>query len=95
MKSVRVLPVVLVIPLISLLASCGGSGGPGRPARNAALTVEPGLYVPPGARRARKEFRGLGVRIEDDVLITRGSADVLTGALVKDPDAIERFLAAA
>jgi Xaa-Pro aminopeptidase len=60
-----------------------------------ALTVEPGLYVPPGARRARKEFRGLGVRIEDDVLITRGAADVLTGALVKDPDAIERFLAAA
>ena len=58
-----------------------------------ALTVEPGLYVPPNAKRAPREFRGLGIRIEDDVLVTRGDPDVLTDALVKDPDEIERFMA--
>jgi Xaa-Pro aminopeptidase len=58
------------------------------------LTVEPGLYVAPRAR-APKAFRGLGIRIEDDVAITRGAPDVLTGALVKDPDEVERWMAAA
>ena len=59
------------------------------------LTVEPGIYVPPGSRRAPKEFRGIGIRIEDDVAVTRGAPDVLTGALVKQPDEVERFLAGA
>ena len=57
------------------------------------LTVEPGLYVPPGGRHAPKEFRGIGIRIEDDVAVTRGAPEVLTGALEKDPDDIERFMA--
>jgi Xaa-Pro aminopeptidase len=57
------------------------------------LTVEPGIYVAPGARGAPKEFRGIGIRIEDDVAVTRGAAEVLTSDLVKDPDAIERFMA--
>jgi Xaa-Pro aminopeptidase len=60
-----------------------------------ALTVEPGIYVPPNAKKAPKEFRGIGIRIEDDVVVTRGAPEVLTAALVKDPDAIERFLNAA
>jgi Xaa-Pro aminopeptidase len=59
------------------------------------LTVEPGIYVAPGARSVPKEFRGIGIRIEDDVAITRGAAEVLTGALVKDPDEVERFMARA
>ncbi len=58
------------------------------------LTVEPGIYVPPGSR-APKHFRGIGVRIEDDVAITRGEADVLTGDLVKDPDEVETWMATA
>jgi len=58
------------------------------------LTVEPGLYVKPGCRRAPKEFRGIGIRIEDDVAVTRASPDVLTGALVKQADDIERLMAA-
>ena len=58
------------------------------------LTVEPGLYVRPGCRTAPKEFRGIGIRIEDDVAVTRGIPDVLTGDLVKDPDDIERLMAA-
>ena len=57
------------------------------------LTVEPGIYIAPGARSVPKEFRGIGIRIEDDVAVTRGAADVLTGDLVKEPDAVERFMA--
>ena len=60
-----------------------------------ALTVEPGIYVAPGTRQGPKEFRGIGIRIEDDVVITRGAPDVLTAELVRDPDEIESFLAAA
>jgi Xaa-Pro aminopeptidase len=58
------------------------------------LTVEPGLYLPPGSR-APKAFRGIGIRIEDDVAITRGEPEVLTGDLVKDPDGVEKWMAAA
>ena len=57
-----------------------------------ALTVEPGVYVPPGARRAPKEFRGIGIRIEDDVVVTKGKPEVLSEALVKDADAVEKFM---
>jgi Xaa-Pro aminopeptidase len=57
------------------------------------LTVEPGLYVAPGTR-APKKFQGIGIRIEDDVAITRGAPEVLTGDLVKDPDGIEQWMAA-
>jgi Xaa-Pro aminopeptidase len=58
-------------------------------------TIEPGLYFPPGNQRIPAEFRGIGVRIEDDVAVTRGAPEVLTGALVKDADGIEAFIAAA
>ena len=42
------------------------------------LTVEPGLYIRPGDERAPLELRGLGIRIEDDVLITAKAPRVLT-----------------
>jgi Xaa-Pro aminopeptidase len=58
------------------------------------LTVEPGIYVPAGSR-APKALQGIGIRIEDDVAITRGEPDVLTGDLVKHPDEVERWMAAA
>ena len=57
-----------------------------------ALTVEPGIYVPATDRQAPKEFRGMGIRIEDDVVVTRGEPKVLTQALVKTPDDIEKFM---
>jgi Xaa-Pro aminopeptidase len=52
----------------------------------AVLTVEPGIYLPQ---------RALGIRIEDEVLITDKGAEVLTAAIPKDPDEIERLMAAA
>jgi Xaa-Pro aminopeptidase len=59
-----------------------------------ALTVEPGIYVRPSSG-APKEFWHIGVRIEDDVLVTRGAPEVLSAALPRDPDAIERLVQAA
>jgi Xaa-Pro aminopeptidase len=58
------------------------------------LTIEPGLYVAPGARRAPRRFRGIGIRIEDDVLVTRDGRSVLTADVPKDAAAIEALMAA-
>jgi Xaa-Pro aminopeptidase len=57
------------------------------------LTVEPGLYIPRGAKGVAKKWQGIGVRIEDDVLVTRDEPNVLSGKLIKNPDDIERFMA--
>ncbi len=53
-----------------------------------ALTVEPGIYIRPSPK-IPKEFWNIGIRIEDEVLVTRGAPEVLTGGLEKTPDAIE------
>jgi Xaa-Pro aminopeptidase len=58
------------------------------------LTVEPGIYIRPSAKLP-KEFWNIGVRIEDDVLVTAANPDVLTAALEKDPDDIEALVQAA
>ena len=62
------------------------------------LTIEPGLYIDPADERAPERFRGIGIRIEDDVLVTEGEPDVLTAAIPKEADAVEacvgRLLAA-
>ena len=59
-----------------------------------ALTVEPGIYIRP-APKVPREFWNIGVRIEDDVLVTAGAPEVLTAALEKDPDEIETLVQAA
>jgi Xaa-Pro aminopeptidase len=59
-----------------------------------ALTVEPGIYIRPSPR-VPKEFWNIGIRIEDDVLVTRGAPEVLTVALEKSPEAVERLASAA
>jgi Xaa-Pro aminopeptidase len=47
------------------------------------LTVEPGLYFQPDDDTVPEEFRGIGVRIEDDVHVTGGAPEVLTAAIPK------------
>ncbi|EQD75172.1 Peptidase M24, structural domain protein, partial [mine drainage metagenome] len=59
------------------------------------LTVEPGVYVAPDERAAPPRYRGTGIRIEDDVVVTATGAEVLTAALPKDPDVLEDALASA
>jgi Xaa-Pro aminopeptidase len=56
------------------------------------LTVEPGIYIPAGTKGVAKRWWNIGIRIEDDVAVTRDGNDVLTGALVKEPDAIEQWM---
>ena len=58
------------------------------------LTVEPGLYIAPDAE-APAEYRGIGIRIEDDVLVTEGEPEVLSAGVPKDPEAIEALMASA
>jgi Xaa-Pro aminopeptidase len=53
------------------------------------LTVEPGIYISPEADYAPQKFRGMGVRIEDTVLITEGEPHVLTERCVKSVEEVE------
>jgi Xaa-Pro aminopeptidase len=59
-----------------------------------ALTVEPGIYIPPGTRGVPKRWWNIGVRIEDDVLVTRDGSEVLSRDLPRDPDVIEAMIGA-
>jgi len=56
------------------------------------LTVEPGLYIPPDDKSAPAKYRGIGVRIEDDVLVTKDGNFNLTAKVPKDPDEIEAVM---
>jgi Xaa-Pro aminopeptidase len=53
------------------------------------FTVEPGLYIASNAKEAPARFRGIGVRIEDDVLITPGGCEVLSASAPKEVEEIE------
>ncbi|MBI2782626.1 MAG: Xaa-Pro aminopeptidase [Porticoccaceae bacterium] len=57
------------------------------------MTVEPGIYVAPDNRKVAKKWRGIGIRIEDDVAITRKGAEVLTAGVPKTVADIERLMA--
>jgi Xaa-Pro aminopeptidase len=57
------------------------------------LTVEPGLYIQPDTD-VPERWKGIGVRIEDDVLCTDGAPDVLTAAIPKEVEEIERIVGA-
>ena len=57
------------------------------------FTIEPGLYIPPGDASVPAKWRGIGIRIEDDVLVTRDGHRVLTGALERSADEVEALMA--
>ena len=53
------------------------------------FTIEPGLYVDPANQDVDERWRGIGVRIEDDILITNDGHEVLTAAIPKSVEAVE------
>jgi len=57
------------------------------------LTVEPGLYFQPEDDLVPAELRGIGIRIEDDVLVTASGAEVLSAGLPRTADDVESWLA--
>ncbi|HXR51399.1 MAG TPA: Xaa-Pro aminopeptidase [Steroidobacteraceae bacterium] len=57
------------------------------------MTVEPGIYIPAGTRGVPKRFWNIGIRIEDDVMVTAGGCEVLTGDVPNQPSAIEAAMA--
>jgi Xaa-Pro aminopeptidase len=66
-------------------------GGTLRPGH--VLTVEPGLYLQPDDLSVPEHLRGIGIRIEDDVLVTEDGCRVLSRALPSAPDEVERWMA--
>ncbi|MEV7968219.1 aminopeptidase P family protein [Sphaerisporangium sp. NPDC088356] len=56
------------------------------------LTVEPGLYLQPDDLTLPPEFRGIGVRIEDDLLVTEDGARLMSSGLPRHPDEIETWM---
>jgi Xaa-Pro aminopeptidase len=58
------------------------------------LTVEPGLYIQPDDELFAPEFRGIGIRIEDDVVVTESGCQILSNGLPRHPDDIETWMAA-
>lgn len=59
-----------------------------------SMTIEPGIYVAPNAPGRARRWRGTGIRIEDDISVTRNGPRVLTTGIPTAPDEIEAFMAA-
>ena len=68
--------------------------GEARPfAAGMVMTVEPGLYIAPGTPGIDPRFHGIGIRIEDDVLITAREPEVLTAGVPKKVAEVEAVMA--
>ena len=61
--------------------------------RDRILTVEPGFYIQPDDTLFPEEYRGIGIRIEDDILVTESGAKILSNALPRHPDEVEAYMA--
>ncbi len=60
-----------------------------------SFTIEPGLYIPENDMSAPAELRGIGIRIEDDIVITKNSCDVMTSGVPKEISEIEKIVGTA
>ena len=58
------------------------------------LTIEPGIYIRPEQKKVRKCWRGVGIRIEDNVAITKDDPLILTDGLARTADEVEAQMAA-
>ncbi len=58
-----------------------------------AMTVEPGIYIAADNQNVAKKWRGIGVRIEDDVVVTRHGCEILTNGVPKSVAEIEALMA--
>jgi Xaa-Pro aminopeptidase len=58
------------------------------------LTVEPGLYIPEDCQSVDEQWRGIGIRIEDDVLVTAEGHEILTSGVPKTIAEIESLMQA-
>ncbi len=56
------------------------------------LTIEPGIYIPVDDKDAPEELRGVGIRIEDDILVTEGGNEVLSASCPKEVDELEAII---
>lgn len=56
------------------------------------FTIEPGLYIPFDDMNAPKELRGIGVRIEDNIVVTKSGCEVMTSGAPKEIDEIEKVV---
>jgi len=56
------------------------------------MTIEPGLYVAEGTKDVPRSYLGIGVRIEDDILITEDGSEVLTEGVPKEIDEVEALV---
>jgi len=67
-------------------------GEPVRLVPGMVLTVEPGVYIPVGSDGVPAEFQGVGIRVEDDVLVTASGREILTRGVPVAADDIERLV---
>ncbi|HFU74082.1 MAG TPA: M24 family metallopeptidase, partial [Helicobacteraceae bacterium] len=56
------------------------------------LTIEPGIYIDKDFKNVPEEFLGMGIRIEDDILVTQTGCEVLSAGIVKEIEAIEALM---
>ena len=61
-------------------------------AEGMVFTVEPGLYFQPDDLTVPEQFRGIGVRIEDDIVVTKAGAINLSAGIPRTADEVEAWL---
>jgi Xaa-Pro aminopeptidase len=76
------------------VGSLVSKGEPRQMEQGWVLTIEPGLYFPQNDMTIPEELRGIGIRIEDDVLVTHDGQEVMTAGVPKDVEGMEALIGA-